>query len=327
MFRINCLWRSILLVALITLALVIMVSGCTSKQSTFISNKKTIIITVQPTLDAAEVQEKAKPLKEFLEKELAKQGTQAEVSIYVPLSYSGAVEALRFGKADVALMGAWPAFLATELGAGELTLVEIREVIMDQDKKEAPYYYSYWVVPKESQYRSLEELRGKRVVFPSPVSTSGYVIPIGRLVELGLLTKPAKGEADPKQFFGSVQFAGGYAQSWEALKKGQADVMVIAGDVPEKLYWEVLNNTRVLEKQGPVPSHVVVFSKALQDPVRSHLREAFLALNDPQQTSLMRKFVSGIFVRFEPSTAEQHFAGLKKYLDLSGIQFSERIER
>jgi len=325
-------WLRVRLAAVAALALALF-AGCASTPSVPAAEgdkaqaKKEVTIAVQPTLDAAEVQEKAKPLKEFLEKELAKRGTQAEVAIYVPLSQSGAVEALRFGQADAALMGAWPAFLATDLGAGELALAEIREVIVDQDKKEAPHYFSYWVVLKESPYKSLNELRGKRVCFPSAVSTSGYVAPLGRLVELGLLTKPAKGEVDPEQFFGGVQFAGGYAQCWEALKKGQVDVTVIAGDVPEKLYREALGGTSVLEQQGPVPSHAVVFSKSLQEPLRSNLREAFLALNDPQQRSLMRQFVSGIFVRFEPSTADQHFAGLEKYLNLTGIRFSERVGR
>lgn len=292
------------------------------------SGEKTeVTVAVQPTLAAAEILEKAKPLKASLERDLGKRGIPADVKIYVPLSQAGIVEALRFGHADVALMGSWPAFLATELEAGDLVLAEIREVVVDEEKKDAPYYYSYWVVPKDSAYTSLKDLRGKRACFPSLVSTSGYVSPMGRLVELGILSRPEKGEADPNQFFGGVHFAGGYAQCWEALKKGQVDVTIIAGDVPEKLYREVLANTRVLEKQGPIPSHGAVFSKALKEPLRSGLLEAFLALNAPEQRPLMRQFVSGIFVRFEPSTAEEHFAGLKKYLNLAGLKFTEKLGR
>src|SRR3989304_1808375 len=63
-----------------------------------------------------------------------------------------------------------------------------------------------------------------------------------RLVELGLVD-PAGKEIDPKQFFSEVYFAGGYAQAWEALKKGQVDATVIAGDVSEKLYREVPDGT------------------------------------------------------------------------------------
>lgn len=289
--------------------------------------KRKVTVAVQPTAAAAEVLEKAKPMQAFLEKELGKRGIPAEVKVYVPLSQAGVVEALRFGQADVALMGAWPAFLASEKGAGDLMLAEIREVVIDDEKKDAPYYYSYWVVPGNGSHTSLKELRGKNACFPSPVSTSGYVGPMGRLVELGLLSRTGKGEVDPKQFFGGVLFGGGYAQCWEALKKGQVDVTIIAGDVSEKLYREVLANTRVLEKQGPIPSHGAVFSKGLKDPLRSSLQEALLALNAPEHRPLMRQFVSGIFVRFEPSTAERHFAGLKKYLDLAGLEFTERLGR
>ena len=105
----------------------------------------------------------------------------------------------------------------------------------------------------ESEFQSLDQLAGARGAFPSQLSTSGYVAPTARMVELGLLAPD--GEVDPRAFFSNVLFAGGYAQGWEALKNGQVDVTVIAGDVAESLYRDVLAKTRVIETQGPVPSH------------------------------------------------------------------------
>ncbi len=286
-----------------------------------------IVLAVQPTVAAAEVVEKAKPLQAFLERALRQRGIAAELEVYVPLSQAGVVEALRFGQAQAALMGAWPAFLAVDLGAGDLALAEVREVVIDGEKKEASFYFSYWVVPKESPYRSLQDLRGRRACLPSPTSTSGYIAPVGRLVELGLLERPGGGEADPRRFFGEILFGGGYAQCWEALKRGQVEVTVIAGDVPERLYREVLAGTRILEKQGPVPSHGLVVARSLKEPLRGVLVEAFLELNAPEQRSLMRQFVSGIFVRFERRSANEHFGGLWRYLELTGLKFTERLGR
>ena len=123
----------------------------------------------------------------------------------------------------------------------EVVLAEIREVSIGDEKTEEPFYFSYWVVPKDSPYASLEDLRGKKVAFPSQLSTSGYVAPLARLVELGLVEQPEEGNAaDPSDFFGEVIYAGGYSQAWEALKAGQVDVAIIAGDVPADLYDEVL---------------------------------------------------------------------------------------
>jgi phosphonate transport system substrate-binding protein len=277
---------------------------------------ETLVIAVQPTSTAEELSADAGEIETFLEERL-----DVDVELNFPTSYSGVIEALRFGHADAAFMGAWPAALAHEEADADVALAEIREVLIGDEKQEQPYYFSYWVVEPDSPYTSLEDLEGKAVAFPSQISTSGYVAPMARLVELGLL--PAGEQADPNDFFGEVFFAGGYAQGWEALQAGQVDATVIAGDVPEELYNEVLANTRVIDQQGPVPSHAVVFSKELEDPLRSQLRDALMELGQPENRELMRKFISGIFVRFEESTTQEHLGNLNAYLEATGLAFVE----
>jgi phosphonate transport system substrate-binding protein len=138
------------------------------------------------------------------------------------------------------------------------------------------------------------------------------------------LDTPGK-EPEPRQFFSEVHFAGGYAQAWQALRQGQVDVSVIAGDVSERLYQEVLAGTRVLEQQGPIPSHGVVFSKSLKEPLRSRLQEALLELGRPENRPLMRKFISGIFVGFQPSNTEEHLSSLSRALELTRLPFTEKL--
>jgi len=280
-----------------------------------------IVIAVQPTATPDQLSANAKELATFLTQKMGR-----EVELVFPTTYAGVVESLRFGHAQAAFMSAWPARLAWKLAEGDVALAEIREVVIGQDKKEETFYFSYWVVPKNSTITKLEDLRGKRAVFPSQLSTSGYVAPLARLVELGLVTKPATGkEADPKTFFGQVAFAGGYQQGWEALKAGQADVAIIAGDVAEKLYREVLDGTKVIEQQGPVPSHSVVFAKQLDAKTKQQLKAALLELGKPEHRDLMRKFISGIFVGFKETTAEQHLAALARYLDTTQLAFVEPL--
>ncbi|MER3419298.1 MAG: phosphate/phosphite/phosphonate ABC transporter substrate-binding protein [Chloroflexota bacterium] len=278
-----------------------------------------LVIAVQPTGTPEQLSADAKQIEQFLSQRLNR-----PVELVFPTSYAGVIEALRFGHAHAAFMSAWPLALAQKHAGAEIALAEIREVVIGDQKTEAPYYYSYWIVRKDSPYQKLEELRGKRAALPSQLSTSGYVAPVARLVELGLLPQDGK-EADPKRFFGEVIYAGGYAQSWEALKAGQVDVTVIAGDVSESLYREVLANSRVIEQQGPVPSHGVAFARHLDQQSRAELRAALLELGQPENHPLMRKFISGIFVRFQPTTTEEHLGALNRYLDLTQSPFTERL--
>lgn len=316
--------RSVLLLAV---AVAVLASGCTSAPSppaeaaTPAPAPEKLVIAIQPTQAAAELSPRARELERFLEPRVG-----ADVEILVPTTYAGVIEALRFGHAQAGFMSAWPAALASEKAGAEIALAEVREVVIGEEKQEQPFYFSYWVVLKESPYQNLTELRGKKACFSSPLSTSGYVFPLARLVELGLVPAPAPGkEADPEAFFGEATFGGGYAQCWAALKAGQVDVSIIAGDVAEKLYREVLDGTRILEQQGPLPSHAVVFAKGLQEPLRSKLESALLELGTPENRDLMRKLVSGIFVRFQRSSTEEHVGGLDRALEATGLKFTERL--
>ncbi|MEM4969821.1 MAG: PhnD/SsuA/transferrin family substrate-binding protein [Sulfolobales archaeon] len=268
-----------------------------------------LIIVVNP-LPRDRVAAEARELESFLESRLG-----IDVEIYFPTSVAAIIESLRFGHAQLALgIGSLPAALALYVADVEMLLVEVREVIINDTVVHAPYYYSYWIVLKDSQYRGLEDLRGRRACFPSELSTSGYIFPMYRLVELGYLKAPA----DPRSFFGEVVFAGGYAQCWEALRNGHVDVTIMAGDVPASLYWVAMNSSRVLEMQGPVPSHLVLISKGLPSDLKQRIKNALLELNN--KPDLMRKFVSAIFIRFDERTPEEHLKPLLNALEATGLK-------
>ncbi len=280
-----------------------------------------LVIAVQPTASQTELVSQSQEIKDLLQKQLG-----MDVELLFPTSYSGVIEALHFGHAQVAFMGSWPALLATQKADASILLAEIREVMIGQEKKEEPYYYSYWVVGKDSPINSLAELKGKKVAFPSQLSSSGFVAPLSRLVDLQLITPPEDKAADPKQFFSDVLYAGGYAQGWEALKAGQVDVTVIAGDVAEKLYKDVLDNTKVIEQQGPIPSHAVVVGHDVSPELREKIKNAFLEFNKEEYRPLMRKFISGIFIRFEPAGAE-HLDALKTMVEKTHLKFEEEDDK
>jgi phosphonate transport system substrate-binding protein len=312
-------WR--LRICSAVLGILAMTAAACGAGGPFGASREPLTIAVQPTQTAQELTASAKEIGDFLSARVGR-----PVELVFPTTYAGVVEALRFGHADAAFMSAWPARLAWKHAGADVALAEVREVVIGQEKKSEPFYFSYWVVPQNSAVTKLEDLRGKHVAFPSQLSTSGYVAPLARLIELGLVPKPAAGkEADPKTFFGQVTFAGGYSQGWTALKAGQVDVTVIAGDVTETLYREVLAGTKVIEQQGPVPSHAVVFAKQLDAGTKADLKKALIALGDEEHRPLMRKFISGIFVGFKETTAEEHLGPLARYLEVTQLAFVESL--
>lgn len=281
----------------------------------------TVTVAIQPTTQAADIQAQGQQLEQFLEER-----TGYDIQIYVPLSYAGVIEALRFGQADVAFMSAWPSYLAVNRANASLELAEVREVIINDTLTDATYYFSYWVTRPDSPANNLEDLREMRAAFPSPLSTSGYVMPMYTLVNQSLIQVEEGQEVDPETFFSEVLFAGGYAQAWEVLRNGAVDVSIIAGDVNEELYFEVLNNTKVIHEQGPIPSHGVVFHNDIDPSVKENLKAALLEIgNDESSRQIMRDLVSAIFVGFQETTAEEHLASLNRALNATGLAFTEEI--
>ena len=132
-----------------------------------------LIIAVQPTSTPEKLADGAVELEKYLEEKLG-----VDVGITFPTSYAGVVEALRFGHADAAFMSAWPALLAQQKAGAQVVLAEVREVIIDGQKAERPYYYSYWVVPSASPYTSLDQMRGNmnlsRCPDPSSYERANY---------------------------------------------------------------------------------------------------------------------------------------------------------
>jgi hypothetical protein len=61
--------------------------------------------------------------------------------------------------------------------------------------------------------------------------------------------------------------------------------------------------------------------------MRTKVTDALTAMTSPEHKTLMRGFISGIFVGFKKTDAKQHLEAFRSYLELTGLAFNERIAR
>src|SRR5690606_37542005 len=101
------------------------------------------------------------------------------VETVVPSIYGATVQALVSNRAHVAYVSSLPYVLARQEAPVTMPLAEVRGGKTEYD--------SIFVVRADSDLQSLEDLRGKRMAFTSPTSTSGYLMSYSRLVDDGLL--------------------------------------------------------------------------------------------------------------------------------------------
>jgi len=164
----------------------------------------------------------------------------------------------------------------------------------------------------------VEDLKGKPVAFASRSSTSGYLIPLVDLQKRGLIEN-SRGLED---FFGvgNVWYGTGYVSAVERVLTGEAEAAAVSYYVLDKdkhLSAEQRASLRMLQKQGPVPTHVLAVSSRLTEADRKVLLKAALALNEPADTELRdRVFTSKLVevdesVHLEPAVQALEVVGLR----------------
>ena len=281
-----------------------------------------LVIVIQP-IPKDRVTTEAAELERFFESRL-----NMDVEILYPDSNAAIVESMRFGHAHVALgVGSLVGtMIMKNADVMKPLIVERRNIFIGDEPKVLSYYYSYFIVPKDSPYNTIDDLKGKRACFPSETSVSGFIMPMHTMVKKGYINPIDDKKRPielPNQYFSEVIFAGGYAQCWEALKQGRVDVTVTAGDVPAKLYKEALENSKIIEENGPNPSHVVLISNTLPKDVKKKLWNALKDLN--KEPEKVQKFVSAIFVKFGVKKAEDHLEPVIDALRDTGLNNVIRI--
>jgi len=106
----------------------------------------------------------------------------------------------------------------------------------------APRYFSYIIVPYNSPYKRLGDLKGKIFAFSDPDSNSGFLYPLSLLVKKG---------DKPETFFRQTFFTFNHAETVQAVSEQVADGGAVDSYIWESLAAikpEVTEKTRIIKK-------------------------------------------------------------------------------
>jgi phosphonate transport system substrate-binding protein len=262
-----------------------------------------IVVALKPDKNPEILKDEQTALAAYLGDRLA-----IPVSTKIPLTAGAILEGFANGTIDLGYLSATDIVQARARGVATLLLAAEYP-----DGRTA--YDSYWVVKKDTPYQSIADLRGRPVAFASRTSTSGFVIPLADLEARGLL--PA--DADPVGFFGpgNVFYGVGYVSAIERVLAGEAEAAAVSYyvlDQDKHLTLEQRASLRMLQKQGPVPSHVLAVRTSLSPAQTEALRAALLGLNEPAWQPLRDKLFS---TKLVVTDADSHLASLDAALALA----------
>jgi len=266
-----------------------------------------------PSENALELSPKAEALAEFLEE---KMGPKIDVEVVVPTEYEALIEGLHFGHIDASFMDSGPAWIAHQKTGAEVILAEVKD-------GNSFYYAEIFVKKENSNIKNLQDILQKRIAFTSWTGSSGFIMPIGKMINEGLVNPISQDfislEQALKEAFDEYTISGGYQQSLNLLLQDQVDVIAGPHDLAERfLEPNDRNQIKSILRLGKVPSHSIVIRPDLPESLVENFTEAMRALNRPENLHFLRNIygVDGLNL----ATTEEHLGEFGPQLDaLTGI--------
>jgi len=215
-----------------------------------------------PTEDTGDVVDAFQPVADYVGEQL---GVEAE--LYTATDYSGIIEAMRSGEADVAWLGPLSYVLAVERASAEAFAVQLTE-----EGGDAPTYHSFIITQRDSDIQSLEDLRERTFAFVDPTSTSGNLFPRQGFTEAGI---------DPDNDLGDATFAGGHDASGLAVARGDVDAGAISSTVLGNMFAEGIiqeDEVRTVWESDPIPESPIAVRGDLSQEAKDRIKEVFVGL-------------------------------------------------
>lgn len=252
----------------------------------------TIVFTYTPVEDPALYSSQFRPFLEYLGKCTGKRAVYFQVT-----SNAAQVEAMRSGRLHVAGFSTGPTAFAVNL-AGAVPFAV---------KGNADGFESYKVVmlvKADSPYKTLADLKGKRVAHTSATSNSGNLAPRAFFPGLGLTP-----ETDYQ-----VVYSGGHDRSVMGVNAGDYDAAPVASDVWTRMVARgqvKRENFRILWESQPFPTSGFAVAHDLKPELSQKIRQCFLDYRFPEQ---MAKDLGGND-RFWPATYAEQWAPVRAVAD------------
>jgi phosphonate transport system substrate-binding protein len=220
-------------------------------------------VALLPDENATSLIQNAQPLKAYLEATLKK-----EIELIVTTDYSSMIEAMRFGRIEVAYFGPFSYVLAKSRAP------DIEPFAVGIEKG-SPTYNSVLIATAGGPVKTIEDIRGKPFAFGDQASTSSHLAPRAHLQKKGL-----QGERDYK-----VVHLGTHDAVARAVQAGQVPAGALSEAILRSLIErKIIDPAKVvqLDLSAPIPNYPITMQGNLSPQLKQAIRAAFLNIKDKE---------------------------------------------
>jgi phosphonate transport system substrate-binding protein len=259
------------------------------------ANPDMLKVALLPDENASELIKRNQPLKEYLQRELGK-----EIQLIVTTDYSSMIEAMRFGRIDLAYFGP----LSYVLARSKADIEPLAAMVSDGK----PTYRSVVIANVNANVNSLGDIKAKKVAFGDRASTSSHLIPKTMMAEAGLVH-----DRDYQQ-----HFVGTHDAVAVNVANGNAEV----GGLSEVIWKTLLERklvdagrVKVIAYSKEYPQYPWTMRSDLAPELKNKIRSTFVNLKDPE---VLKNFKADGFV---PIT-DKDYDVIRDMGKLLGIDFA-----
>ncbi|OOG62122.1 Phosphate-import protein PhnD [Ensifer sp. M14] len=203
-----------------------------------------------------------------------------KVSLFPAADYDGVIQGLLGGTLDYAELGA-SGFAKIYLAKADA----VEPILTTVQTDGSTGYHSIMVARKDSGITKLEDLKGKKLGFADPDSTSGYLVP--------LVTLPESIGAPVKEFFAETGFGGGHENLVLEVVKGTFDAGTTfgsgvgefkdgytSGNLKKMVDKGILDMNDLVElwKSPLIPNGPIVVRSTMNDDMKAKFKQFMLDL-------------------------------------------------
>jgi phosphonate transport system substrate-binding protein len=202
------------------------------------------------------------------------------VDVVICDDYNAVIETMRNKKLHIAQFGPFSYIIAHGRSKAQAICVAAKDV-------EHATYNSYLITHSGSGIKTIKDIRGKRMSFVDPASTSGNLVPRAMIVA-NFKVKPQEIDSN---FFVSVQFAGNHTNSLLAAVNKSVDVAAVSSTTYRQCLEKGLarkEDIRIIIKSDPIPSSPIAIYGGLPASLKTKLKEFFLTYNNPEYFNLRK---------------------------------------
>lgn len=165
------------------------------------------------------------------------------------------------------------------------------EIVSAPVKEEKPFYRSFIIVHKDSDIKSFVDLKGKSFVFVDPLSNTGYLYPVYRVISM---------KSTPDKFFSKTSFSYSHNKSIELVAKRLVDgagVENLVFEYMKEMGSPYISQVKVIEESVDFASPPVIIRSDLPENIKRQVKSIMFNMhNDSEGKEILKNMKIKKFV-------------------------------